>query len=58
MTAQQRDGERYRAWLKVQEGRADDCVGPNAVRRLAAEYESQVRGARPKRRAEHKNVTS
>jgi hypothetical protein len=41
MTAQQRDGERYRAWLKVQEGRADECVGPTAVRRMAAEYEAQ-----------------
>lgn len=40
MNAQQRDGERYRAWLKVQEGRADECVGPTAVRRMAAEYEA------------------
>lgn len=43
MSAQQRDGERYRAWLKVQEGRADECVAPNAVRRLAAEHDTKRR---------------
>lgn len=42
MNAQQRRGERYRAWLKVQEGRADDCVAPKAVRLLAAEYEIEA----------------
>jgi hypothetical protein len=38
MTQQQRQGERYRAWLKVQEGRANECVLPKAVYRLADEY--------------------
>jgi hypothetical protein len=43
MTEKQLQGERYRAWLKVQEGRADECVNPRAVRRLAAEYEGETR---------------